>query len=462
MLRSEFKLFDHQKIATEFALRNNGNCALYMDIGTGKTLTALSVFSKLRENEPSLKMLVICPLSLIETAWGNDIKNFTTFSYCNLRGKFEIADIFISNFELLISRKGEAILSPLLGLHKWLCVIDESSRMKNHKSKTTKQILNLRRSVKYCIVMSGSPAPNGDWEFWPQLSFVQPGVLGGSFFGFRNHFFHLARNGQKLPAGSLINKSIAAKIFKEGWKYEITKEKKEQLLARIKPVCFFVKKEDCLDLPEQIDEIREIEMNAEQKRIYNGMKEDLVAEIKNQQIAAPVALTKIMKLRQICSGFIIDEQSKALEIEGNPKLKELESFLDEVGDDQAIIWCEFRKEVADIQNLLGDRCVILDGTVTEKNEPIEKFKAGQVRYLIANSQSMSHGVTLVNASVQIFYSLSYSYERYEQCRGRTHRFGQTRSCVYIHLLTKDSIEEVILKVLRKKGDAQQMVEAFLK
>lgn len=462
MLNPDIRLFDHQRQATDFALENNGCCALFMEIGTGKTLTALSIFSQLRKYTENLKLLVVCPISLIDAAWAEDIDKFTTFTHSSLRDKkFKPADIYIVNFEMLRTQRGDNLVNGLLKTGRFMIVIDESSKIKSYRSQITKKLLSNRYDYKHRIVMSGSPAPNDETEYWPQITFVRDGTFPRSFFAFRNYYFHLARNGQKLASGAIINKQIAQKIFQQGFKYELSSEKRKELAERMNPCCFWAKKKDCLDLPDQVDEIRRIEFSPEQEKIYKSMKNDLVAEIQNKSIAAPVALTKVMKLREICSCFLMDEKGQKFTIPNNPKLKELSNLIEEIGKEQAIIWCEFQHEVEEIKAILGDRAVTLYGATTDKNEPIQAFKSGQAQFIIANSQSMAHGVTLTNCSIQIFYALSYSYERYEQCRGRTHRFGQTNKCVYVHLLMDKSIEISILKVLRRKGRAQEILDDFL-
>jgi len=191
------------------------------------------------------------------------------------------------------------------------------------------------------------------------------------------------------------------------------------------------------------------------------MKKDLIIEIKNTYVTAQTALTKILKLREICSGFGIGEDRKILELGENPKLRELLTLLEEIGNQQAIIWTNFVYETEKIQSVLGDKAISIYGKTIDKYQCINDFKQGRYQYLIANMQSLAHGITLTNCSIQIFFSLSYSYEQYIQSRGRTHRISQENKCTYIHLLCKDSIDEVVYKVLQKKGKAIEILENIL-
>jgi len=449
------KLYEHQKQAVEFILDRGGSGAVYHEIGTGKTLTGLSIYSRLKEKEPDLKLLVICPISLIEAAWGEDIKKFTSFSYCNLRQDMDFADIYLINYEALL-RKNYIIPEPRM------CIIDESSKMKNPTAKTTKKILSIRNQFKYRVVASGTPAPNVETEYHSQISFVADRIFHPSFYAFRNYYFHLQR-GKQAMQGQVLSKSLARELFSKGWKYQITPQKKLQLTQKLQQVCHFAKKKDCLDLPEQIDEFRSVEMSKDQARFYNEMRRDAITEIRGSEIVATVALAKLMKLRQATSGFMIDTLAQAKEIPGpNPKLKELMDLLEEAGDNQAIIWCNFHWEIETIEKLLTNKCVTLYGKTKDKDESIRLFKNGEARYLIAHGRSAGHGLTLTNCNLQIFFSLDYSWEIWEQCRGRTHRSGQRNPCVYVHLLAKDTIDWQIMGVLKRKGKAIELVEEICK
>ena len=347
----------------------------------------------------------------------------------------------------------------------WMIVLDESSKIKNFKALTTKALLKIRDRFKYRVAMSGTPAPNCDTEYWSQITFVKDGVLPKSFYAFRNIYFHLGRNGQVMfTQGQVINKTMAREIFSKGWKYEITKENRERLLKTMKPYCHYARKEDCLDLPDQIDEIRDVELTAKESKIYKDMCRDLIAEINGKEVVAQVALTKICKLREITSGFCITPDGEEVDIGESSKLKELSQVIDELGAAQAIIWVEYKHEARQIKELLGEKAVELHGAIKESDREanISAFKNKQAQYLIAHPRSAAHGLTFVNCQTQIFYSMSYSYELYEQCRGRTYRHGQKNNCLYIHLIAKNTIDKVILKVVRDKQGAQELVKEFLR
>lgn len=465
-------LFQHQSRAVEFILKRGGVGALFMDMGTGKTRAALEVFSRLRLKTPGLKMIVICPLSLIEAAWGEDIRKFTGFSYFNAHDEAlpqELKeDILIINFEAIILKRNIAFQKFI---HGNLLVIDESSKMKNHKAKTTKMLLALRNSASYRIIMSGTPAPNSPLEYWAQMVFLNDYIFNKSFFAFRNAYFHLGRNGQVMNLhGQTMTRDLMRDIMRKGWKYEITKDSLSKLISRIEPWVFRARKEECLDLPEQTDEIRSVSLWPDQAHVYRDMKRDLIAEIRNLAadtscvVVAQAALTKIMKLREITSGFAIDVEGDAVAIGASAKLDELWEVLEEAGHQQVIIWACFKWDIETIAQELaaqGKTCVTLYSETKHKDDNIQLFKMGAAQYLVANPHSAAHGLTFTNCSTQVFFSLDYSLEFYEQAKARIHRAGQTKKCTYIHLIAKDTIDEQIMRVLRSKGDVNQIVEEYL-
>lgn len=463
------KLFKHQQEAVNFAFQNAGNCALFHDPGCGKTRTSLEIFKQLKGVDTGLKLLVVCPLSLINAAWIADIMKFTTYSAAPFRELTNtVPDIVIINYESLISKNIYPKILTMIRKYPFMCVLDESSRLKNNKSLTTKTLLTLAPLLRHRIVLSGTPMPNSELELWGQVRFVRPEAFDKSFYAFRNKYFHLSRNGETMAPlqGKMMNRMMMREIMMKGWKYTITPFMREHIMYKIKPFTHWVKKEDALDLPERVDQVREVSMSGPEAEAYRDMKKYLVTEIGGQMIAAQAALAKILKLRECTSGFIYDENGAAHDL-GKSKLNELEDTLEELGNQQVIIFIEFKHEVETIKAMLAkkygeDQVVTLYSGTDNRDDSIVRFQQGKARYLVAHPKSAAHGLTFVNASTMIFYSLSYSYESYEQARNRIHRIGAKKSCLYIHLIAKNTIDEELLKVLQRKQDLQDAVYKITK
>ena len=469
------RLYNHQQEAIDFAVSNNGRCALFHDPGLGKTRTGLEIFRRYRSRNSGLKLLVVCPLSLINSAWGGDIKQFTSYSHLpfkKLKGK--LPDIIIINFEALISKKNLPVIGELVSEHDFMCIVDESSRMKNSKSMTTKTLLKLADEFVYRIVASGTPMPNSEEELWGQMRFVSDTVFNKSFYAFKNEYFHLEREGE-VRRGDLVSSAQRRFIFSAGWKYAITDDSRKALMSEIEPFAHWVRKEDALDLPEKVDETRDITLSAKERKVYNEIRDQLAAEINGEMVTAEVALKKLMKLRQITSGFVYSEESMPIwfnEIEEtfgdvkykrstSSKLKELARVFEELGSRQAIIWCQFHSEIKAIEYLVSKKAkktvVTLYAGTKDKDDSISRFKSGEAQYLIAHPKSAAHGLTFVNCTTSIFYSLSYSSEEHIQARDRVHRIGQTKSCLYIYLVATNTIDEELIDTLNNKQELQDII-----
>ena len=341
-------------------------------------------------------------------------------------------------------------------------LVHNSSKMKNNKAAITKKLLDINHHFAYRVIMSGTPAPNIETEYWAQMSFLNYGIFHYKFNAFKNQFFHLSR-GNQVMQGQFMTRATAREIFSHGWEYAITDKKREELMLCIKPYCHYAEKEKCLDLPDRIDEVRDIYMHPKQAGIYNQMKKHCIAEIEGQDIVAQVALTKIMKLRQITSGFAFDDHGVARAIDGgSPKIAELQSIIEQTGKKQLIIWCQFHWEIEALRQIIGN-CSVLYGKVpaNKRQDEIDKFKSGENRFLIAHPKSAGHGLTFVNCNIEIFFSFSYSYEELVQAKGRIHRYGQVKKCLYIYLICKDTIDSVIYKVLQNKLSSQEIISCFL-
>lgn len=347
-------------------------------------------------------------------------------------------------------------------------LVHNSSRMKNNQARTTKFMLALGKIAKYRVIMSGTPAPNSPQEYWGQIEFLRPKYLhvSGSFYAFRNSYFHLQR-GHQIMHGQHVTKVALYDAFRTGFKYEITQKNLEKLMAKINPLAYRIRKEECLDLPEQVDEVRYVYLGSKTLKHYKEMKNDLITEIKHEMITAEMALTKIMKLREITSGFIMDANAQAIDIGGGEKLSEIKEIIEELGDQPVIIWCCFRWEMKRIHQELdkiygAGSCVVLNSETQDRDQSIQDFKEGKARFAICHPASVAHGITWVNCSVEVFFSLDYSLERYLQARARIHRIGQVNKCTYIHLLAKGTIDEDVLAVLKNKGKMVEMVEQLMR
>jgi SNF2 family DNA or RNA helicase len=476
-------LFGHQREAVEFAVKRGGRGAIFHDPGLGKTRTALEIWSRLSaKRAPNrVRLLVIAPLSLLEAAWHDEARKYleigeTQFRNIHRDGLPERGDavpaIMVVNYEFF--QRAEKVQKLLALMSRaggeWCAVLDESSRIKNYRAATTKSLLQICKAFEYRIVMSGTPAPNCETEYWAQIGFVDTEVFGKSFNAFRNTYFHLERRGQEISTqGMVMTRQAISQLFKQGAEYKITAQRRAELVARMAPFVHRAIKEECLDLPPVVDEVRLVQLGPQQKRAYNEMRRNLISEIAGKPVVARVALSKVMKLREITSGFAMAEDESIVELGECPKMAELEDLVTgELAGRQVIVWCQFVWEIEKVTEMLvscGGGVSQIYGAIkpgVDRDEAIAAFKDGRTRFLVAHPRSAAHGLTFVNCCNEIFFSLDYSFETYDQGRDRTHRIGQTQTCVYHHILAQGTIDEEILAKLRTKGSMNEIVDGLLR
>jgi len=458
------KLFNHQQLALNRAREQS--LALFHDCGTGKTLTALNIIKhhKARGRGPAL---VVCPLSIIETAWIEDCEKFTPdLDIVSLRTKkpedrkkvlAEDHDIYVANYAVFKMLWSQIVLKQFQ-----VIVVDESSKMKDPTSQIARSLLALAgissrgRSgkkylaslpVPYRYVLSGTPAPNDYGEYWSQIKFITGAggdVFNDNFYAFRNEYFHsipLGLTGQKM------------------WKFRSNKQ--QDLIDKMAPVTDVVLKEDALDLPPQTYQTRIVELSPPERKAYDIMENDYVLQFANESVLGVNQLVVIMKLRQLTSGFCYGYLGEHRT--GTSKLKELKKVLAELGDHQVIIWGNFRPEIQALKDEFPGSSVLWGGiSDKDRTEAINNFKDGKSRLLIANPQSAMHGLTFVNCHYQIYFSLNYSYESHKQTADRIHRIGQEYECTYISLVARDTIDGIIEGRVKNKGKSSNEVLNYLR
>lgn len=416
----------YQKEIVNNAL-NHGSYGIFADTGTGKTVIGIEIAKHYR------KTLVLCPLSVIETAWVDDCHNFyPDMRIINVWGnskqhRLEMlkqdADIYVMNYESF-----KIIINDIKKAKFDCMIVDESSVMKNMSSQITSMILSMVDRIPHRFVLSGCPTPNHNSEIFPQMKFVNPEIFGNNYYGFLARYFHQ----------DMANPHV--------W-YQ-TNDDKERYFGRLREQSIFLKKEDCVDLPDKIFEIKRFELDKTQQTYYDDILNDIREHINEWNKFEFTA--KLMKLREITSGFVIQKDKSIVDFPTNKK-SVLRETLSEIGEHQVIIWCQFQHEIETLAKEFGG--IGLTSKTKNRDDIIRKFKNGEIQYLFTHPQLLGKGLTFVNCTYNVYYSMSFSYEEFKQSQDRIHRIGQTNKCTYIILQAKNTIEERIYDCLQRKGNA---------
>jgi SNF2 family DNA or RNA helicase len=490
----KLKPFAHQILGFQF-MRHLESPALFGDCGVGKTMIVATTLDYLCKRGDKVIGLVVCPVNLIKHAWMEDIAKFTDLLPVSLRQEHwnpgmqakmredalaTDADIYLVNPENVRTegrdKAGEAKLRSAMALLRrkrkagykvWL-IIDESSRIKSRTSAIYRALRKLRTLSDRCVIMTGTPSPNGVLDLWAQFHILDGGkTLQPSFVDYRHDA------AKKVRLGGLSWKDKGGNVHPvEKWV-----EKKgvaTEIYKTIEPRMIRFRTEDCIDLPPKRFITRNIVLSAAQKKAYAEMEERLFLELEGEPVTARVAVARLMKLREITGGFVISDNAKAIPIdkEATPKMVELDALLEQsvaekMGDEgapptKALIWAQYRWEcetmIARYRRGYGARGLFGGISSTQKDSNISAFKSDPTcRLLVCHPQSVGHGLTLVQASYVFYYSLSENYEEFYQSARRVARPGQTRPMTYYFLVAGGTIDEDIVETLAEKKNVSDII-----
>lgn len=410
------KLYEHQREGLDL-LTDNDQFALFMEMGTGKTITMLMHLTNLFIAGEISNALIIAPLSVLGS-WQRDIDKFSP-----MRSKFKDRITFV-NYQR-VWRKEEYDKD-------WDCIVlDEAHAIAHRTSKQSKFIHKLTRENQYRYILTGSPMGNGRLEdYYSLMEFLQPGIFG-TWREFTAHYTVERR----LP-GSFVNIIV-------GYRNQ------EELLEKVGDYSFRVMKRDCLDLPDKLpDEVIRCELKEKAK--YKQAMKDFIEEF-DMTIGNP--LTKVMKLRQISSGFVFDDYGDLHALKCD-KLARLEELIDSI-DGKVVVFCEFQYSIDAISALLTKKkikFVSLDGRQKDKTVWRQFQTDETIRVIICQYLTANAGIDLFASSHTVYYEPNLSTTVVEQSRDRIHRIGQSQPCSYYWLITEGTIEEEIYKRLAEKTD----------
>ena len=464
VVNGHLTLRKHQQLGREISMIRDRYC-FFFDTRTGKTPLSLSIMLDDLQNHPEHKWLVICPLILIENAWVEDAHKFVpelkvvnchaTTKAKRLKAIQSDAQIYVTNTESFATYKEYFDQIKFEG-----CFVDESSDMKSHKSKQSQAIVEFAHTVKRFYLLSGTPAPNGEWEYYMQLKAIDFYCVPPSWTQFKEHYF--------------VDVS-----FSQYEQLQMRPDRKEEFMALLHSYAMYVDKEDALTLPgREFIEI-ELEMPDALKKHYRTLKNELYIEVEgDKKLTAPSSAAKLNKLNQVTSGFVIDTQAmKENKFYGEDqqewylldmyRFEALKDILAMHPDSQFLIWANYRKEFEIISDMLGSKCATIYGATSlpDKNRAIQAFKSGDIQYLIANPASADKGLTLTNCHLCVYFSLNWSYELFKQSMDRIYGdvSSQPRKCTYYVLVAKHSIDGILYHdVLQKKGIASYSILNHLK
>ncbi len=452
----ETKPFEHQRRAF-YMSRDKSNFALLMEQGTGKTKIIIDTAAYLYANSKITALVIIAPNGVHRNWLRNEIP-FHLPEWCPRKAVYysasmrkkemeEWADmqkssdslkIFSFNVEGFVSKKAQGLITTIMRSENVLLVVDESSRIKRPGAKRTKFITQIGKEAKYRRILTGTPVTKGPEDVYSQFKFLDPYILGyESFYSFRARY---------CVMGGYENKQI------------IAYNNIDELTKSIEGHSYRVLKKDCLDLPDKIYQRAYVDLSDAQRRLYNTMKDDWVADYQEDTIEAPEAITRLLRLQQITCGWFPSDEPVPID-EKNPRLELLKELLSDI-DGKVIIWARFRADLRAIESELGELAVAYHGGVSndDRAHAVDAFQNDpKIKYFVGQPQSGGIGLTLTAASYAIYYSNSFDLEVRLQSEDRCHRIGTTNNVTYIDIEANRTIDKKIIKALRDKKSLADMV-----
>lgn len=431
-----YKPFDHQRTTAEF-LSINKKAFCFNEAGTGKTSSALWAADYLMNKGKVRRVLIICPLSIMFSAWQADIFNtcmHRTSAVCHGTSD-KRKKIINSDYEfIIINYDGVNIVQQEIKDGNFdLIIIDEANAYKSTSTtrwKTINKIINIDTRL---WMMTGTPASQSPIDAYGLARLVCPDRVPKFKNAWRDRVMYQVSRFKWLPRPTSKND-----VFKA-----------------LNPAIRFAKN-DCLDLPDVMYQTREIPLTPQAQRYYKELKDQMLIEAAGEQITSVNAAANLNKLLQISGGAVYTDTHEVVEFDIKPRLSALLEVMEET-EHKVLVFVPYRHTIELISNFLSannitNELIHGDVSATKRAEIINRFQtADQPRVLVIQPQSASHGVTLTRANYVVFWSPVMSVEVYLQCIARMDRVGQENKMTVVHLQGSD-VEKRMYAMLRGKVD----------
>lgn len=514
---------DHQTVGVARLQENFRAFLLACEQGTGKTWMFLNDAELNFKKKRIEAALVIAPKG-VHTNWVRreipthlevPVRAAAFSSGASRKAKNEIERLFkpangvlivlAMNIDAINHKEGYSLAVRFMRQYETAMVIDESGRIKNPEAKRTEKAIALGYLAVSKRCMSGTPIVNSPADIFAQFEFLAPKkrLLGTtSYRAFVAEYTELLPTNHHLMNHTKKNafyyKKLLDKLNREVAKddplYADKLEKLDRFLPQIpvkddigrpqyknldklnkllEPYMYRVLKKDCMDLPEKIYKTSYYDLEGQQLKNYELMRDKLRYERENGEIDTFTALTKMGKLQQVVSGFIMleGEVTTLMDAKDNPRMQLLRDTIEDI-DGSFIIWARFKEELKQIAVLLKEMEITFveyhgdvkgsvvqeDGTRKELREiAIDDFQSGKARCFSGNAQAGGIGLTLTKAETVIYYSQSFSLEERLQSEDRCHRKGTVTNPVYIDIAATDTIDERISAALQSKEITAKLI-----
>ena len=444
----KYQPHEYQKKATQFII-DNRYCALFLDMGLGKTVSTLTAIDILKNDYLEIdKVLVVAPKSVALNTWSGETAKWDHLKKLRIsvamgtaaqrtKAIERDADIYVTN------RDNVKWIVDYFKKEPWpfdTVVLDESSSFKNPSSQRFKALRKIRPQLRRVIELTGTPSPNGLMDLWPQIWLLDMGErLGRTLGSYRSEFFTAGRRN-----GAVVYDWIA----RPGARQRISK--------RLADISMSMQASDYLDMPDVIDGGLTLALPPDEMRDYLAFQREQLMQLDNTDIEAVTAAALTNKLLQYTGGALYDDQHNWHEV-STAKLEALQDIVDST-DESVLIYYQYQSEKDRILKMLPDAV-----TFTGEPELLESWNAGKIRLMLAHPASVAYGLNMqAGGHIIVWYTPTWNLELYMQANARLHRQGQTKPVVIYHLIAAGTIDERVMQALNCKNGSQAALLKHIK
>ena len=431
----------YQIRAKDFLL-DNPNAALFLDMGLGKSVIALTAVAELQDCLEVDKALVIAPKSVAWNTWSEEARKWDHLNHLRLsiilgdektreRALASDADIYVINREnvvWLVERYKE---------WPWpfdMVIIDESSSFKNPSAKRFKALRRVRPQFRRVILLTGTPSPNGLMDLWSQIWLLDMGQrLGKTLTSYRAKYFTPGRRN-----GAVIYE----------WRPKVgTTTKISELISDI---CMSMRAEDYIEVPDMIEAGMTLNFTEEKALLYKDFEREQLLQIDEDTIEALTAAALTNKLLQFTSGAVYDNEHKWHFVD-ETKIEALADIIENANEPVLVYYNYIHEKERIMEALKQYRPVVFKG----EEHILARWNGKRIRVMLAHPASVAYGLNMqAGGRIIVWHSLTWNLELYQQANKRLHRQGQTKPVLLYHLTVKGTMDERVLRVLKGKGDTQ--------
>lgn len=453
----------HQEVGVVNGLTNAAFAFLW-EPGAGKTFATVHV-AKTRYIRDEIDLVVIILPNAIKQVWPREVEKWADDIATHVQvlnagdtpkrkpGR-HLEFLVLAVESLSQGRAYDKVMAYIKG-RKVLCVLDESSRIKNPASIRTKKATHIGWACYYRLILTGTPVTQGPHDLYAQFRFLDPDIIGiKKWTAFRARY---------CVIGGFENRQI------------IGYQNIDELMDKIRPYCQYVRLEDCTDIPDKIYTKISVPLSPEQKSAIKELKLEgtLIREELGVELFVEMALEKMTRIQQIVGGSMphVDAENggyKTIPMPGKiPKMDAMFEYIETLGHDKkCLIWARFTPERDRIVERLiaeyGEEAVVrYDGSVSDDDRITAVTRLQEdptCRFFVSNQSVGGIGLTLTEARYALCYSNTFSSEDRVQMENRNHRTGQTQACVYVDFEADVKEDKMILKALLHKKSLSEMVK----